>query len=122
MTIFEHKTFGGVSMEKFRVWFENCWWNWGNCINFRFVHYNDNIDRCAFFEELNYGWYQMYIYPYDDMYYPTISDERKKWLGEFPQQYNFYVSEVDYDCIMNEIENSDLSYDVLKKLYEHKMP
>jgi hypothetical protein len=23
------------------------------------VNYNDNIDRCAFFEELNCGWYQM---------------------------------------------------------------
>jgi hypothetical protein len=23
------------------------------------LDYNDNIDRCAFFEELNYGWCQM---------------------------------------------------------------
>ena len=44
---------------KMKKWFENAWWSWGNCISFRFVDYNDNIDRCAFFEELNYGWIQM---------------------------------------------------------------
>ena len=42
-----------------KKWFEDAWWSWGNCISFRFVDYNDNIDRCAFFEELNYGWVQM---------------------------------------------------------------
>jgi hypothetical protein len=42
-----------------KQWFEDAWWSWGNCISFRFVDYNDNIDRCAFFEELNYGWSQM---------------------------------------------------------------
>ena len=44
---------------KMKKWFEDAWWSWGNCISFRFVDYNDNIDRCAFFEELNYGWSQM---------------------------------------------------------------
>ena len=44
---------------KMKKWFEDAWWSWGNCISFRFVDYNDNIDRCAFFEELNYGWIQM---------------------------------------------------------------
>ena len=42
-----------------KKWFENAWWSWGNCISFRFVDYNDNIDRCCFFEELNLGYYQM---------------------------------------------------------------
>ena len=42
-----------------KKWFEDAWWSWGNCISFRFVDYDDNIDRCAFFEELNYGWCQM---------------------------------------------------------------
>jgi hypothetical protein len=103
-------------------WIENSWWSWDNCINFRFVEYNDNMDRCAFFEELNNGWYQMYIYPYDDMYIPTISDERKKWLGELPQEYIFYVSEVDYDYIMDKIENPDPPSDALRKLFERKIP
>ena len=31
------------------MWFEDARWSWGNCISFRFVDYNDNIDRCAFF-------------------------------------------------------------------------
>ena len=42
-----------------KKWFEDAWWSWGCCIHSRFVDYNDNIDRCAFFEELSYGWYQM---------------------------------------------------------------
>ena len=109
-------------MEKFREWIENSWWNWANCINFRFIEYNDNIDRCAFFEELNYGWYQMYIYPYDDEYYPTISKERESRLGDFPQQYTFYVSEVEYDRLMSKIENPDPPPDALKKLFERKLP
>ena len=46
-------------MEKFKIWIENTLWSWRNCIDFRFVQYNDNIDRLAFFEELCYGWIQM---------------------------------------------------------------
>ncbi len=42
-----------------KKWFEDAWWSWGCCIHSRFFDYNDNIDRCAFFEELSYGWYQM---------------------------------------------------------------
>ena len=42
-----------------KKWFEDAWWSWKCCIHSRFVDYNDNIDRCAFFEELNSGWYQM---------------------------------------------------------------
>ena len=109
-------------MEKFKTWFENSWWSWSNCINFRFVEYNDNMDRCAFFEELNNGWYQMYIYPYDDMYQPTISEERKKWLGEFPQQYNFYVSEVDYDAIMEALDKPPQPSEALRKVLNRKAP
>ena len=109
-------------MMKLKNWIENAWWPWDNCINFRFVEYNDNIGRCAFFEELNNGWYQMYIYPYDDMYQPTISEERKNRLGGFPQQYTFYVSEVDYDYIMDKIESPDPPSDALRKLFERKKP
>jgi len=42
-----------------KQWIENTYWSWINCIDIRFVNYNDNIDRCAFFEELNLGWIQM---------------------------------------------------------------
>ena len=44
---------------KMKKWFEDAWWSWGNCISFRFVDYNDNIDRLAFFCEISYGWVQM---------------------------------------------------------------
>ena len=44
----------------FKSWFENSWWQWGNGISFRINKYEDNIDRCAFFYEINIGWYQMY--------------------------------------------------------------
>lgn len=40
--------------------------------------------RCEyadFWYELNDGWMSMYIYPYDDLYHPTLSDERKLRLG-----------------------------------------
>jgi hypothetical protein len=49
----------------FKSWFENSWWQWGNSIYFRIDRYEDNIDRCAFFYEINRGWYDMYD-PDDD--------------------------------------------------------
>jgi hypothetical protein len=45
---------------KMKTWIEDAYWHWRNVFYFRFYEYNDNIDRCAFFEELNYGYYQMY--------------------------------------------------------------
>jgi hypothetical protein len=39
-------------MKALKTWFEDAWWSWGNCINFRFDKYEDNIDRLAFFEEI----------------------------------------------------------------------
>jgi len=41
-----------------------------NAIYFRF-DLEDNIDRCAFFYELNIGWY--------DMYHPDNLDEGDPW-------------------------------------------
>ena len=72
-------------MNALKTWFENAWWSWGNCINFRFDKYEDNIDRLSFFEEINCGWYEMEIYPYDDWYNPTISPERQLRLGQRPK-------------------------------------
>ena len=65
-----------------KEWFEDAYWHWLNVFYFRFDEYTDNIDRLAFFEELNVGWYQMYIYDYDDWYNPTISPERKLRLDQ----------------------------------------
>jgi hypothetical protein len=66
---------------KFTVWVEDCYWSWRNCIGFR-LDYNDRIDYCAFWEEINIGYYREYIYPYDDLYNPTISKERKLRLNQ----------------------------------------
>ena len=30
------------------------------------LDYNDNIDRCAFFESLSKGWYEMYVWTEDE--------------------------------------------------------
>ena len=72
-------------MKALKTWFEDAWWSWGNCINFRFDKYEDNIDYRAFFEEISIGYYQEYIYPYDDWYNPTISPERQLRLGQRPK-------------------------------------
>ena len=68
-----------------KKWFEDAWWSWGNSINFRFDKYEDNIDYRAFFEEISIGYYEMYIYNFDDWYNPTISPERQLRLGQRPK-------------------------------------
>ena len=88
-------------MKKILTWIDNSLWAWNNGFSFRFINYNDNIDRLAFFEEINNGWYHMYIYPYDDMYIPVISQERRMRLDQQP--ITFYVSEEDYDAMFNAI-------------------
>lgn len=102
-------------MEKFKTWLENAWWSWKNCIDFRLFDYNDNIDRCAFFEELNYGWYQMEIYPHDDLYLPTISEKRRKTLDQHPPV--TYVSKEAYDKLQ-ELINKPPDPKVVERLRE----
>jgi hypothetical protein len=38
-----------------------------------------------FWEALSWGYYEMYIFPYDDWYNPTISKERQLRLGFRPK-------------------------------------
>ena len=45
------------------------------------LHYECRMDYWAFWEDINLGWYEMYIYPFDDLYVPKISNERKLRLG-----------------------------------------
>ena len=47
-----------MSWMRFVEWVENTYWSWRNCIAFR-LDYNDPIDYCAFWEEINAGYYQM---------------------------------------------------------------
>jgi hypothetical protein len=51
---------------KLREWIDDSYWGLRNAWYFRFDSYEDNLDRCAFFEELNLGWLQMYSDPYDE--------------------------------------------------------
>ena len=88
-------------ISQMRRWIEDSLWAVRNCISFRTDHYTDNIDRLAFFEELNCGWYQMYIYPYDDLYMPIISDERKLRLNERPPV--IYLSAEDFDHLVERL-------------------
>lgn len=47
------------------------------------IHYRYKNWEC-FWEELNIGWYQEYIYPYDDIYNFTLSKERQLRLDQHP--------------------------------------
>jgi hypothetical protein len=56
----------------YRYFFPNKWEliRWGfeaiqDAIYFRFT-LEDNIDRCAFFESLSKGWYEMYVWTDED--------------------------------------------------------
>ena len=51
-----------------------------------------------FWESLSIGWFQEYIYPYDDPYHLNISPERRLRLDERPP--TFYVSEEAYDKLV----------------------
>jgi hypothetical protein len=70
------------SWNKFVAWVEDSCWAWRNVFYFRTDNYEERMDYCAYWEEINCGWYQMYIYPYDDWYNPTISPERKLRLNQ----------------------------------------
>lgn len=67
---------------KFAAWVEDSYWAWKNVVSFRTDRYEAKMDYCAFWEEINCGWYEMYIYPYDDWYIPKISSQRKLRLNQ----------------------------------------
>ena len=53
------------------------------------IHYRYNDYGC-FWEELNIGWYQEYIFPYDDFYNAIISKERQLRLDQHPPDLSKY--------------------------------
>jgi hypothetical protein len=65
--------------------------------------YNDGDEwgYGEFWEGLNIGWYQEYIFPYDDPYNLTISKERKLRLSQELEK--VYVSQADYDELVRRI-------------------
>ena len=83
-----------------------------NAIYFRF-DLQDNIDRCAFFYEINIGWY--------DMYEPDDMGVRDPWnlLGR-----NTYikVTEKDYDAIMKALDEPPKYIEGLANLMKRELP
>ena len=80
--------------ELFLDGFHDFWYAW-DC-------YVDG-DYREFWEALSSGWYDEYIYPYDDWYFPIISKERRLRLAQEPEK--IYLSARDFDALMERIEN-----------------
>jgi hypothetical protein len=55
-----------------------------HCICSALDSYNagDKWGYGEFWEDINVGWFDMYIYPYDDLYHPHLSDERVLRIGK----------------------------------------
>ena len=70
-----------------------------NAVYFRLDKYENNIDRCAFFYELNIGWYSMYD-----------PDEK------------IYVTKKDYDAMMKAINEPPKYIEGLANLMKRKLP
>ena len=83
-----------------------------NAIYFRF-DLQDNIDRCAFFYELNFGWY--------DMYDPDYLDDRDPWnlLGRVT---HLKVPQEDYDAIIKALNSPPKYIEGLANLMKRKLP
>jgi len=83
-----------------------------NAIYFRF-DLQDNIDRCAFFYELNIGWYEMYD--------PDDMGVRDPWnlLG---RNTCIKVTEKDYDAIMKALDEPPKYIEGLANLMKRKLP
>ena len=83
-----------------------------NAIYFRF-DLQDNIDRCAFFYELNLGWY--------DMYEPADMGVRDPWnlLGRVT---HLKVPQKDYDAIIKALGDPPKYIEGLANLMKRKLP
>ena len=84
--------------------------------------YNDGDEwgYGEFWESLSIGWYQEYIYDYDDAYNITISPERKLRLDQKPPV--IYVSEEAYDALIEAINKPPEYNENLAKLLSRKAP
>ena len=84
--------------------------------------YNDGDEwgYDEFWESLSIGWFQEYIYPYDDPYNLTISPERKLRLAQEPE--TLYVSRQDYDRLVEAINSPPKPSQGLIDLMNHKSP
>ena len=81
-----------------------------NAILYRFDDYEWN---CDFWVEINIGYYEQYIFPYDDWYNPTISKERQLRLAQKPP--TIYLSPNDFDSLMEKL-NAPIDPAVIKRI------
>ena len=65
--------------------------------------YNDGDEwgYDEFWMSLSIGWYQEYIFPYDDPYNLTISPERKLRLAQEPEK--ILLSQEDFDFLVERL-------------------
>jgi len=84
--------------------------------------YNDGDEwgYGEFWESLSIGWFQEYIYPYDDPYHLKISPERKLRLAE--ELPKFLVSEEEYDELVQRINEPPKFNQKLYDLMSKKAP
>ncbi len=73
-----------------------------------------------FWEGLSIGWFQEYIYPYDDPYNLTISPERKLRLAQEPEK--ILLSAEDFDKLVEMIESPPKPSQGLIDLINRKAP
>lgn len=70
-------------------------------IKYRFDEYEWWEWDCDFWTEINIGWYQEYIYPYDDWYGYTISKERQLRLAQ--KVPTVHLSADDFDSLVERL-------------------
>ncbi len=93
-----------------------------NAIYFR-LDLVDNIDRCAFFYELNIGWYEMYDPDYLDDRDPwnlTGRDPYYTYMMSNPEK--IYVTKEDYDAMIKAINEPPKYIEGLANLMKRKLP
>lgn len=98
--------------ELFLDGFHDFWYAW-DC------YVSGDFDE--FWEALCSGWYDEYIYPYDDVFYGHIpSPERKLRLDQKPC--TIYLSQEDYDALVERLNEPPQYNENLAKLLQRKAP
>jgi hypothetical protein len=89
------------------------------------IFYRTNSYWCEnmayFWDEINSGWMEQYIWPYDDFNTIILSEERKLRLAqEVPK---IYLSVEDYDKLVEKINNPDPEQiESLRRLLTRRAP
>jgi hypothetical protein len=87
-----------------------------NAVYFRLDKYENNIDRCAFFYEINIGWYEMYD--------PDYLDDIDPWNLSGRDPYYTYMMKVpkkDYDVMMKALDEPPKYIEGLANLMKRKL-